>query len=330
MGAYVLRRVLWMIPTFVGITLLTFGVMQLAPGDPFALRSDAMPLGAPDAEAVEALRRTHGYDRPLWEQYARWVGRVLTLDFGRSLQDGRLVTDRIGEALPTTLLLATLALLLSYAIAVPLGTLAAVKRSSLLDRAITFGLFLLYSLPTFWVALVLLQLLAGGSGSARFPLQGLTSPGFDALGFGGKLLDLAWHLVLPVGVLTYGSLALISRHVRSGMLEVVRQDFIRTARAKGLDERTVVLRHVLRNSLLPVVTLFGLMLPQLMGGSVIVEQIFGIPGMGQLAFEAILHRDYPTVMGITTLVALLTMTSMLATDLAYVAIDPRVRPEAAR
>lgn len=212
----------------------------------------------------------------------------------------------------------------------PLGAVAAVKRSSLLDRVITFALFLLYSLPTFWVALVLLQLLAGGSGPGWFPLQGLTSPGFDTLGFGGKLLDLAWHLVLPVGVLTYGSLALISRHVRSGLLEVVRQDFIRTARAKGLDERTVVLRHALRNGLLPLVTLFGLMLPHLLGGSVIVEKIFGIPGMGQLAFEAILHRDYPTVMGITTLVALLTMVSMLATDVAYAAIDPRVRPEAAR
>jgi peptide/nickel transport system permease protein len=330
MGPYLLRRVLLMIPTFVGITLLTFGVMQLAPGDPFALRADALDAGTPNAEAVEALRRAHGYDRPLWEQYARWVGRVVTFDFGRSLQDGRPVTERMAEALPRTILLATLALLLSYLIAVPLGTVAAVKRDSLLDRVITFALFLLYSLPAFWVALLLLLYLAGGRGVVWFPLQGLTSPGFEALGFGGKLADLAWHLVLPVGVLTYGSLALISRHVRSGLLEIVREDFIRTARAKGLDERTVVLRHALRNSLLPVVTLFGLMLPQVLGGSVIVEQIFGIPGMGQLAFEAILHRDYPTVMGITTLVAILTMLSMLATDLAYAAIDPRVRPEAVR
>ncbi len=330
MGPYVLRRVLLMIPTFLGITLLTFGVMQLAPGDPFALRTDALSAGSPDATAVEALRAAHGYDRPLWEQYGRWVARVVTVDFGRSLQDGRPVTERIAEALPRTVLLASLALLLSYLIAIPLGTLAAMKRDSILDRLITFALFLLYSLPAFWVGLVLLLYLAGGRGVTWFPLQGLTSPGFEAMGFGSRLLDLAWHLVLPVGVLTYGSLALISRHVRSGLLEVVRQDFIRTARAKGLDERSVVFRHALRNSLLPVVTLFGLMLPQVLGGSVIVEQIFGIPGMGQLAFEAILHRDYPTVMGITTLVAILTMVSMLATDLAYAAIDPRVRPEAAQ
>jgi peptide/nickel transport system permease protein len=256
------------------------------------------------------------------------MGRVLTLDFGRSLQDGRPVIERIGEALPRTALLSTLALILSFLVAVPLGAVAAARRDSLADRAISLSLFLLHSLPGFWVGLMLLLYLAGGRGVSWFPLQGLCSPDVESLGFLQRIADLAWHLVLPVTVLALGALALMSRHVRSGMVEALRQDFIRTARAKGLAERSVIFRHALRNSLLPLVTLLGLMLPQVLGGSVLVEQIFGIPGMGQLAFEAILHRDYPMVMGVTTLVAILTMVCMLATDLAYGWVDPRVRPEA--
>jgi peptide/nickel transport system permease protein len=325
MGPFVLRRVLLMIPTFFGITLLTFAVMQLVPGDPFAPAPGVLAEGGLHGEAADALRAARGLDRPLLVQYAEWVGRIVTLDFGRSFTDGRRVTERLAEALPRTLLLAGLSLALAYLLAVPLGTLAAVRKDRLTDRLIGLGLFVLYSVPSFWLAILLLLFLAGGSGWALFPLQGLRSEGHAQLGPLAQAADLAWHLVLPVAVLTVGTLALVTRHVRSALLEVIRQDFIRTARAKGLSARAVVFRHGLRNSLLPIVTLFGLMLPQVVGGSVLVEQIFGIPGMGQLALQALLSRDYPTVMGVTTLVALLTMGAMLLTDLLYAWVDPRLR-----
>lgn len=318
-----------MIPTFFGITLLTFAVSRLAPGDPLMLEDDA-PSGALARETIEHFRKKHGLDDPLPLQYARWVSRVVRLDFGHSTQDHRRVLDKIAEALPKTLLLSTLALFLAYAIAVPLGVYSAVRRGSFAERVITVVLFVLYSMPSFWVAVLLLLTFSSDRVFDWFPMQGLTSQGFGEKGLWGKLLDLCWHLVLPVTCLAYAALASISRYMRSGMLEVVRQDYIRTARAKGLPERVVLFKHALRNSILPVVTLLGLMLPHLIGGSVIVERIFGIHGMGLLAFEAIFHRDYPMVMGITTLVAIFTMVSMLLADLAYALVDPRIRLEGSR
>ncbi len=329
MGPYVLRRLLLMIPTFVGITFVTFAVMRLAPGDPLATLAEPGSAGVTE-EAREALRRELGLDRPVLEQYVRWIGHVVTLDFGRSSQDGRPVLEKISEALPKTLLLSTLALLLGYLVAIPLGVFSAVRRGSPLERVITVGLFAVYSLPSFWVAVLLLLLFARPQTLDWFPMQGLTSDGFAAMGPLQKLEDLLWHLVLPVTCLCYASVATVTRYMRAGMLEVIRQDFIRTARAKGLPERAVIFRHALRNSLLPVLTLLGSSLPALIGGSVVVEQIFGIHGMGLLGIQAILSRDYAMVMGITTLVALLTMLSLLASDLLYAAADPRIRHAVAR
>jgi peptide/nickel transport system permease protein len=330
MVRYVLRRLLLMVPTFFGITVLTFALLKLAPGDPLAVAADVVESAPSGTDAVEARRRLRGLDRPIWEQYARWVGRVAMLDFGRSLQDGRPVIEKIGKALPRTLLLTSLALLVSYLFAIPVGAYAAAKRNSLADRLIALASFALYSMPAFWIAVLLLLYLATDRGVTWFPLQGLTSPGFESFGLGRKILDLGWHLVLPVLALSCTSFALVSRTVRGGMIEVLRQDFVRTARAKGLPERAVVYRHALRNALLPIVTMVGLMLPYLVGGTVIVEQIFGIPGMGLLAFEAVRARDDAMVMGLTTLVALLTLVSMLVSDLLYAVVDPRIELEAGR
>jgi peptide/nickel transport system permease protein len=218
-----------------------------------------------------------------------------------------------------------LALLLSYALAVPLGVLAATHKDRATDRLLSTGLFVLYSLPPFWVAVMLLLYLSGPRALDWFPIQGLTSADFASLGGWARVRDVGWHLVLPVACLSYGALASISRYTRSGMIDALSQDYVRTARAKGLTERAVVLRHALKNGVVPVVMLFGLMLPGVLGGSVLVEEIFGIHGMGLLAFEAVLNRDYPTVMGLTTWVAVLTMGSMLLSDVAHVLIDPRVR-----
>ncbi len=324
MRTYLVRRLLLMIPTFLGITLVTFGVAHLAPGDPLQLDPDGPGGGVASRAAIEQFRHSQGLDLPLGVQYARWLGKVVTLDFGTSSQDHRPVAQKIGESLPKTLLLSGLALFLSYALAIPLGVLSAVRRGSWFERGVTVGLFLLYSMPAFWVAVMLLLAFARPAALDWFPLQGLTSDGFAALGPFAKVRDVAWHAALPLVCLTYGALASISRYMRSGMLEVLGQDYVRTARAKGLPERVVIWKHAFRNAVVPVITLFGMTLPHVLGGSVIVESIFGINGMGSLAFEAILHRDYPMVMGVTTLTALLTMASMLASDVVHALADPRV------
>ncbi|MBI5545809.1 MAG: ABC transporter permease [Deltaproteobacteria bacterium] len=326
MRAYLVHRLVWLLPTFFGITLLSFALLHLAPGDPLsAAGADTLSGAGPSQEAIADFRSTMGLDQPLPARYAKWLGRVLTLDFGLSSYDHRPVADKVLEALPNTLLLSGLALLLSYLLAIPLGVLSAVKRGSWFDRALGLGLFLLYSMPAFWVAVMLLVLFGGGRYWNLFPMQGLHSPGAASLGPLGRLADLAWHLVLPVFCLTYASLAALSRYARASMVEALRQDYVRTARAKGLGEPAVVLRHALRNALLPIVTLLGLSLPHLVGGSVIVEQIFGVPGMGRLGFQALATRDYNTVMAVTTLAALLTMLGGLVSDLACSALDPRIR-----
>lgn len=262
-------------------------------------------------------------------QYAKWLKRLVTLDFDRSSRDNRPIREKLGERLQVTVLLATLSLLVAYLIAIPLGMYSAIRQYSTTDRVITVMLFVLYSLPSFWVAMLLQQYLcgadAGRGGLSLFPLVGLTSPEFDTLSPLGKLMDLVWHLILPVGVLTYASFASLSRFQRVGMLDIIRQDFIRTARAKGLPERVVVLKHALRNSVLPIVTLLGMHLPSLVGGAVIVEYIFQINGMGLETLEAIRTRDMNWIMASVTLTAVMTMAGLLLSDILYALVDPRIR-----
>ncbi|HEX4351593.1 MAG TPA: ABC transporter permease, partial [Polyangiales bacterium] len=324
MGRYVLRRLLWMIPTLFGITLLCFLLLRMANADPVASRSQDPSGRQISRAALEQLRRVYDLDKPWYVQYGRLVKRLVTLDLGNTWQDGRPIVEIIGEALPVTLLLMTLALALAYLIAVPLGVYSAVRQYSAWDRALTVILFVLYSLPSFWLGTMLLVFLASGkfvvcpwtADRSCFPLQGWHMfEGFERLGPLAKFEDVAWHLVLPVATLTYPALATISRYMRAGMLESLRQDYIRTARAKGLSERSVVFGHALRNSLIPIVTLLGLELPQLIGGSVIVESIFGVRGMGLLALEAIRMPDYPLVITIVALTAVLTMLGILGSDL---------------
>lgn len=318
------KRLLSMVPTFFGITLLTFAIAQLAPGDPLQLDPESAASAAAAGEAEAAFREKHGLDLPLPVQYARWVWKVVRLDFGRSLHDGRPVGELLAESLPRTLLLTGLALLFALATAIPIGAALAVRHGRPVARLVSASLFVAYSLPGFWVAVMVLLLLATDRGVALFPLQGLTAapPGAP---FFQRAADLAWHLVLPVFCLAYPFGVVLARQVKAAMREALAQDYVRAARARGVPERVVVFRHALRNSLLPVVTLLGLALPQLVGGSVVVERVFGIPGMGLLAFDAIGHRDYPVVMGVATLAALVTLLSVLLADLLYAAVDPRIR-----
>lgn len=321
---FLVRRLLQVIPTVLGITALTFGIAQLAPGDPLQLDPEA-PVSA---AAVEHARARAGLDRPLPLQYARWLARVATLDFGTSLVDQRPVRSKLAEALPRTLLLSGLSLLVALLFAVPLGVFAARSPRGLPQRLLGAGLVALYALPTFWVAVLLLLALAGPRSLELFPFQGLHSEA-PPPGVAG-LVDLAWHLALPVAVLAYPALAVLTQQVRGAMVEALGQEYVRAARARGSSERSVLYRHALPNALLPLITSVGSLLPHLVGGSVIVERVFGIQGMGLLAFDAISTRDYPTLMAATTLGALATVLSVLAADLLAARADPRVRLEAAR
>jgi peptide/nickel transport system permease protein len=334
MRRYVLRRCLQSLPTLFGVTLICFGLLRAA-GDPLLTRmSDPSRVGHISAGALQQLRQLYDLDRPWYVQYLLLLKRLLTLDLGTTWQDGRLIRDVIFETLPVTLLLTGLSIVLAYLIAVPLGVYAAAQRGGWLQRSVTWVLFVLYSLPSFWLGTLLLMVLASGrylrcesfDFGACFPLSGWHSfSGFEALSWSRKLLDVAWHLVLPVITLTYPALAVISRHMRAGMLDSFAHDFIRTARAKGLPERDVIWRHALRHGILPIVTLLGMELPHLIGGALVVEAIFGIRGMGLVTIEAIRMPDYPLVISIVTLTAVLTWLGSLLSDIAYAWLDPRVR-----
>ncbi len=330
MKTYLIKRLLQIIPTLLGITLITFLIIQLAPGNPATLRIQMATQGqmgdsALSEQIVEETKKLYGLDKPLPVQYALWVKRVFTFDFGTSYKDHRRVWDKILERLPVTIQLNVISIFLVYLIAIPCGVFSATHQGSTADRLLTLFFFFLYSLPSFWVAVLLIMLLGGGDFWDVFPVYGISSIGAENLSLLPWLLDRVWHLVLPVLCLTYGGLAYLSRLTRSNMLEVIREDYVRTARAKGLDERVVIFKHAFRNALLPIVTLLAFLLPSMFGGSIIIESIFSIPGMGQLGFEAVLSRDYPVIMAITTISALLTLVGLLISDILYALLDPRIQ-----
>jgi peptide/nickel transport system permease protein len=320
-----------MAPTLVGITLVTFLIVQMAPGDParlaMGLQGETLRANEASKQILDEQRRLLGLDQPLWKRYPIWLGRMCMLDFGRSFKDFRPVWQIILERMPITLEINLLSLFLAYVIAIPVGVRSAVKAGAFSEHLVTVALFVLYSLPTFWVAYVLMYFLAGGNHLSIFPVGGISSMGAEDYGAWKWLADRLWHLVLPVFCLTYGSFAGLSRYMRSGMMEVLRQDYIRTARAKGLPQRSVVFKHALRNSVIPIVTILAGLLPGLIGGSVIIETIFNIPGMGRLAWEAVLSRNYPVIMADGTIVAVLTLFGILASDLLYAVVDPRIKYE---
>jgi peptide/nickel transport system permease protein len=322
MSRYILKRLILMIPVLLGITIISFSVMKLAPGDPTSLVTDLNPQM--NAEAIKRIRAHYGLDQPWYVQYFKWLRNMLMLDFGTSFaSDNRPVIDKIKERIPITLLINVLSMILILSVAIPIGVMSAVKQNSLLDKGTTVFVFLGFAIPSFWLALLLMILF--GVKLDWLPISGFRSLNYVELSFSGKILDIAKHLILPVFVSSFGGLAGMSRYMRSNMLEVIRQDYITTARAKGLEERVVIFRHALRNALLPVITLLGLSVPGLIGGGVIFETIFAIPGMGLLFFQSVMMRDYPTIMGILVIGAILTLLGNLLADLAYSVADPRIR-----
>jgi peptide/nickel transport system permease protein len=323
MLGYALRRLLFAFPLLIGITLVSFFVIHLAPGDPVEQQTGDMSVQS-SAQSTRLLRELYGLDQPLHVQYVRWLTRVARLDFGRSFSpDGRPVLDKILERLPITLLLNIVEMLIIVALAVPIGVTSATRQYSTFDKVTTVFVFIGFATPDFWLAL-LLQILFGVQ-LGWLPISGLRLPVSEYLPFWTQQWDFASHLILPILVATFGGLAGFSRYMRQSMLEVVRQDYVQVARAKGLAERVVIGKHALRNALLPIVTVLGLSLPGLIGGSVIVESIFAIPGMGQLMVQSVYERDYPVIMGNLVIVATLTLVANLFADLTYSLVDPRIR-----
>jgi peptide/nickel transport system permease protein len=321
MTSYLLRRLLHLIPTLIGISLISFFLMQLAPGGPIDQMADLNPHVTPEAKA--RIKKEMGLDQPIMVQYARWFKRIVFFDFGISLKDNRPVIKKILERLPATLLLNVLSIGLMFLFAIPIGFFAAIKQGSLFDRLTTVFVFIGFSVPTYAVAL--LAMIVFGLKLGWLPISGLSSMSWAPVPWWTKTWDVAKHLLLPTVVLGLTSLAGLSRYMRSSMLEVIHQDFIRAAEARGLGFWRVYGIHALRNALIPLITLFGLMLPDLIGGGVIIETIFAYPGMGRLGYEAIMTRDYNLVMAITVISAGLTVLGNFFADFLYAYADPRIR-----
>jgi peptide/nickel transport system permease protein len=326
MRTYFLKRLALIFPTLFGISIVSFLIIHLAPGDPTVAKFSDELRGdqTVSRQIIEETRALYGLDQPLAVQYVRWLKRMATFDFGESLRDHRPVTEKLRERIPVSIKLSGLALLLAYFLSIPLGIYSATHRHSSFERFTTVLLFAFYSLPNFWVATMAIVYFGGGDFWDVFPVSGLTSSGAETWPWWQRIQDELWHLALPVMCLTYYTMAVLSRYMRTGMIETIRQDFIRTARAKGLSQRAVVYRHALKNSLIPLITLMADVLPAVIGGSIVIETLFSIPGMGQLSYQAVFDRDYPLLMGIFTFSAFLTLTGILISDFLYTLVDPRI------
>jgi peptide/nickel transport system permease protein len=319
---YILRRLLTGLVTLLGITVLTFFVIQLAPGDPVEMQTAGIMNPEISGRVYEDLRKYYGLDDPLALQYGRWMGRLFTGNLGNSFHDGQKVTGKIGVALWPTLSVALLSLMIAFVLAVPIGVFSAVRQGGIFDRSVSTLLYMLYSVPSYVMGMLLI--LYVGVKWDLLPFRGMRADNFADLDTLGRLWDYARHYVMITFCFTFGSLAYYSRFVRQNLLEVVRQDYIRTARAKGLSERAVILKHAFVNSLIPFVTLLGLTFPFVLSGSVILEYMFNWPGIGRLYFESVLQRDYPVIMALNFITAVMVLVVTLLADLAYGLVDPRV------
>ncbi len=318
---YVAKKLIGLIPVFFGITLISFFVIHLAPGKPTDIDTNLNPQAS--YEARVRIEKLYGFDKPVYIQYIHWVRRFIVFDFGESYIDGQPVLSKIFQRLPVTLFINILSLILIFSIGIPIGILSAVRRGTIFDKASTVFVFFGFSVPQFWLALILMAFF--GISLGWLPVSGIKSLDFEYLSFYGKVCDIARHMILPVSIASITSLAGISRYMRSSMIGIMSQEYIRTARAKGLSEAAVIYKHALKNALLPVITILGLSVPGLIGGSVISETIFAIPGMGRLFYESVMARDYATIMGVLSIGAILTLLGNLLADIGYSLADPRIR-----
>jgi len=325
MWRHILKRLAQAVPLTWGILTITFFISHMAPGDPMDMYLEQQRQRQVDPEIIELLRKKYGLDQPIHIQYVRWLWNVVKGDFGESFRHRRPVLDLIGERIPYTLQLTLLALLFSTSLGIILGIVSAIKQYSALDKGVTLGSLIIYSIPGFWMALMLVLVF---SVYLRWlPTSQTRSMDYEFFSLGQKILDRIWHLILPVFVLGVGSAAHKARYVRNRLLEVLNEEYILSARARGLTEKMVIFKHALRNAMIPLVTILGLHLPALLSGSVLIESIFAWPGMGTLAVSAVGGRDYPVMMATLMISAILTIIGSLLADITYVALDPRVSYE---
>ena len=322
MGTYIIKRLLFMIPVFFGITLISFLVIHLAPGNPLTEQLGLNPRVSMASRVM--LEKLYGLDKPILVQYLDWLKKIVSLNFGLSFTSNHEpVIIEIERTIGITIIINSLAILFIFILSIPLGAMAAVKQNSLFDRITTVIVFIGFAAPSFWVALLLIIFF--GINLGVLPVGGITSIGYNYFPWWDKLLDVARHLAMPVFVAGFGGIAGLSRYLKGNMIEAYSQDYITTARAKGLKESVVIYRHALKNALIPFITILGLSVPGLIGGSVIIETIFDINGMGRLFYQSVLARDYPTIMGILVIGAVLTLLGNLIADVAYALVDPRLR-----
>lgn len=324
------KRLLLSIPLLFGIATVTFFIVHAAPGDPMDVYlEERFSRGRErDPQLIELIRRKYGLDQPLHIQYARWIGNLAQGDLGESFRYRRPVASLLAERIPYTLQITTLAILFDALIGIFLGIVAATRQYSGVDKTITVGALVIYSIPGFWLALMLVLVLSVNLG--WFPTSQTRSLDYDLLSRPQQVADRIWHLILPLFVLGIESVAGTSRYMRNRLLEVLSEEYVLAARARGLRERAVIFRHALRNALIPVVTLYGMRLPFLLGGAVLVERVFAWPGMGLLAVEAINARDYPIILATSMMAAVLVVVGNLLADVTYAAVDPRVSYDAGK
>ncbi len=328
MIAFLIKRLLTLLLTLIGITLISFSTIHLAPGGPLSPITEFNPKITP--EYREKLVKMYGLDKPFYLQYWNWLKGIVKFDFGKSFSlDQRPVWDKIKERLPVTIFINALSLILILVLSIPLGVYSAVRAGGIFDRIVTIITFIGYAMPSFWLAIILMMIF--GVKLQWLPISGLHSTiGYEEMDIIQKIIDWTKHLICPIFVAVFGGIAGPLRYIRNSMYEVLKADFIIFARAKGIPEKVIIYKHALRNALLPLITILGLSLPGLIGGSVIFETIFGIPGVGQLMWQAVMARDYPVIMANLFLISFLTLLGNFLADIGYALADPRIRLEATK
>ena len=337
---YILRRMMMMIPTLLGITIIVFVVINLAPGSPIEQKIQQIRFGGADSsnissgtssndsavsqEVIDALKKQYGFDKPLHMRYLIWLKNLVTLDFGESFTYEEPVVDVIISKFPISLQFGIFSFLISYLICIPLGVFKAVKHGTKIDLVSSIGLFMMYSIPPFMLGILLIVFFSGGSFFDIFPIGGFVSDSYDELDFWGQVGDRLYHAALPLTCYVIGSFTTLTMLMKNSLLEEIKKDYVRTARAKGLGEKAVYLKHALRNALIPIATGIGGFLGVFFAGSILLETIFQLDGMGLLSYQAILERDYNIIMGLLFFQSMLMLCGNLISDITYVFVDPRI------
>jgi microcin C transport system permease protein len=333
MAKYVLQRLLWMLPTLFGISLVCFVIINLAPGSPveqalskirFAGKSTAGSSGGVSNEVLESIKKQYGFDKPMHIRYLIWLKNIVTFDFGESFTYQRPVVDVIADKLPISLQFGVVSLILIYMISIPLGIAKAVRDGSQFDLWSSVLLMIAYSIPPLILGILMRVYLAGGQFLDIFPLGELYSDSYFSLSTWGKFLDRCHHFILPLICYVVNGFTVLVFLMKNSLMEEIRLDYVRTARAKGLDERAVIYKHALRNALIPILTGLGSFLTVFFAGSIIIEQVYNLDGMGLLSYKSILSRDYNVIMALIFIESLLSMAGRLVSDVTYVLVDPRI------